>query len=247
MKRGREDEQGSDGEEVNPVIRSPLDQSIRRRSSWKRAPPSWRQLNVCGGPSSYGYCIRDSDGKLDMCGVKWVEPSQAVLGLSDEYREAEALYYGLQKALDFGYKKLVAECPCYSLVKKIKVAMIQDLESEQVVTNILELRNQFDSFIFAFVKPDGNSVAYEMSKLTVDGWKTGHFPEVASHAASWDVRCSLDNQRESQEKVTTKLELPAPSMSSGTQEASSPDENIAESQNNPGAASIAWHDSDTIP
>ncbi|KNA10070.1 hypothetical protein SOVF_147810 isoform C [Spinacia oleracea] len=80
----------------------------RPRSCWRIPPPFWRKLNTYGGLTSYGYCIWGSDGELAVFGVMW-EPLQAVFGRSKEYIEAEALNYGLQKALRFGYKKLIAE------------------------------------------------------------------------------------------------------------------------------------------
>ncbi|XP_056699334.1 uncharacterized protein [Spinacia oleracea] len=265
MKRGREDDQGSDGEELNPVIPAQLHQSIRRRSSWKIPPPNRWKVNTYGGASSYGYCIRGSYCELVACGVKWM-PLEEVVGWSKELMEAEASYYGLQKALEFGYRNVIAECSCLPFLTKIKERVMrqddlgiaevvtEDLRIPEVVTKILQLRSRFDALTVSCVKPDGNSVAYEMSKLTVDGWKTGrelywliNFPKVASDAASWDVRCSLDNQWESLEKEITHVELQAPTMSSRTGEASSPDENTAESKKNPGAASIASPDSDTIP
>lgn len=78
-----------------------------------------------------------------MFGVMW-EPLQAVFGRSKEYIEAEALNYGLQKALRFGYKKLIAECSCLLLLTKIRDrTTIQDLGIAEVVTKILELLCEF--------------------------------------------------------------------------------------------------------
>ncbi|KNA10071.1 hypothetical protein SOVF_147810 isoform D [Spinacia oleracea] len=91
----------------------------RPRSCWRIPPPFWRKLNTYGGLTSYGYCIWGSDGELAVFGVMW-EPLQAVFGRSKEYIEAEALNYGLQKALRFGYKKLIAECSCLLLLTKIR-------------------------------------------------------------------------------------------------------------------------------
>ncbi|XP_056699329.1 uncharacterized protein [Spinacia oleracea] len=258
---GEKANQVGDGEEVtqlHPPIRVPA------VSCWKMPPVFWWKVNTYGGPTSYGYCIRGLDGELGVLGVKW-EPW--LLGCSEVYMEAEAFYYGVQKALEFGYRNVIIECSCQPLLTKLRHReMIQELGPERArVTQILELVRKFDVFRFSYVELEGNSVAREISKYNPGRRReavwSSDFPKVASDAASWDITCCLTNARDSlwkeieeaaaaasssrdQQMAESQMISGAPSTLSSTGDAPSPDQECVQSQMNPGTPSITSPDED---
>ncbi|KAL2940164.1 hypothetical protein RDABS01_001546 [Bienertia sinuspersici] len=185
---------------VAPMLDSPKPPPLHgdHNVKWKPPPPSglWKLNSDAGqtgdGSAGLAFVVRDAEGDLVEMGVKECRGWGGA-----EIEEARALYYGLLKAWECGYRRIMAENDCLSLISKLKKGAKLNSAVGLIVSDILSLASYFDFCSFSYVRREGNSLAHNVAKRSVNlshevVWLE-NFPDFATHLASQDMIMFLNN------------------------------------------------------
>lgn len=130
--------------------------------------------------------MRSNEGE-----VEWAACKQQRGKFAAELEEAKALLFGLQKALERGYQRIVMESDCQGLVQMLKTRKVPKSCLEFFVSQILVLARSFISCCWSFIRREGNRVAHSLAKfhLVEDGLRVweGDLPELIVDLAIMDL------------------------------------------------------------
>ncbi|KAJ8431091.1 hypothetical protein Cgig2_007507 [Carnegiea gigantea] len=112
--------------------------------------------------SDWGYGLgvvaRDSEGE-------WLRRllRKGKVFLGSEVEDALACVYALQRAQRQGFRNVIMEGDCLSLISKLKKKQHLASEISLLIDDILRLSSHFEFCAFTFVKREGNKVAYTLA------------------------------------------------------------------------------------
>ncbi|XP_043720789.1 uncharacterized protein LOC122668266 [Telopea speciosissima] len=142
---------------------SPRNSDSSHAHSWIPPSPSWVKLNVgaawikgskkCG----IGNIIRDHSGLPLSAYSVGVHCDSAFLA------EALAIRSGLLLAARGGFRKVLVESDCYSLIKQLSSSE-PELAIESIHHDIVLLQKSFDDYSFSFVPRSANTVADSLAR-----------------------------------------------------------------------------------
>ena len=104
------------------------------------------------GASGYGwgFVLRNYLGDVELMGVKQGE------GFSDpETEEARACIFAIRTVGAHGYRRLVVEGDCLSLIGKLKAKSIPNNSLGYFISDILSSFVNFDSIVWSFIRRGG--------------------------------------------------------------------------------------------
>ncbi|XP_043714820.1 uncharacterized protein LOC122663183 [Telopea speciosissima] len=134
--------------------------------SWIPPAPSWVKLNVDAAWSKgskkggLGNVIRDHFGH------PLLAYSVGVNCDSDFIAEALAIRSGLLFATTGGFRKVLVELDCYSLIQQLS-SFDPELAIQSIHHDIVQLQKSFDDCSFSFVPRSANSVADSLAGSTL--------------------------------------------------------------------------------
>ncbi|KAL9239043.1 hypothetical protein vseg_013398 [Gypsophila vaccaria] len=130
---------------------------------WSAPAEGFWKINVDaarfeGVGSGMGAVIRNNEGVVERVGVKKVS-----LQWSVDIIEAKAAIFGLKLAIQMRATKVILESDSLQLISTIKEKKIPSSYFGNVVSEIVELCDFFESISFSFIKRSGNVAAHIMA------------------------------------------------------------------------------------
>jgi len=114
---------------------------------------------VEGTVRGWGFLIRDNDGDVVMASV-----DQKLGFQGAELEEAGACLFAMKKALAHGFRKIVMEGDCFTLISKVQRKESPDAMLGFFISDIPRLSVLFEFVSWSFVRRGGNGVAHAMAK-----------------------------------------------------------------------------------
>ena len=119
---------------------------------WKPPPTGIYKLNFDAGKiednwNGWGFVIRNHVGDVVLAGVK-----QNMGFSSPEEEEARACYYALRTASTYGFRQLIVEGDCQSLINKLNRREVPNNSLGFFLSEILSLWANFEFLVRSFVK-----------------------------------------------------------------------------------------------
>ena len=84
---------------------------------------------------------------------------------SPEEEEARACYHALRTAITYGFRQLMIEGDCQSLIRKLQSKIVPNNSLGFFISDILSLAESLEFFVWSFVKRGCNSVAHAIAHL----------------------------------------------------------------------------------
>ncbi|XP_021734865.1 uncharacterized protein LOC110701540 [Chenopodium quinoa] len=121
------------------------------------------KLNVDGGVlegrgASLGAVIRDDGGRVKLA-ASWRGDECWNASIA----EAKAILWGLQLAVEFGFRKVQVESDCQGLVTAIREQERGDSCLHLILDDIYHVCNSFESVSWSLIRRGGNKVAHELA------------------------------------------------------------------------------------
>lgn len=134
-------------------------------STWQPPDEGWWKLNIDAAVQSdrvgVGMVVRDNTGDMVMGAGCKLE-----LNCAAKLAEARAALFGLQYAFDAGYRKVVLESDCSSLIDLLKGKASEASITQMIVRDTLSLVTNFDACTFMFAKRSCNRLAHAIAKVS---------------------------------------------------------------------------------
>jgi len=132
---------------------------------WKPPQSGCFKLNFDAGRTNedwhgWGFLVRNHEGEVVLAGVQ-----QNKGFVSPEEEEARACLYALRTAIAHGYRRLMIEGDCQSLLRKLQLRLVPNNFLGFILSDILSLSEQLDFCVWKFVKRGCNEVAHAIAHL----------------------------------------------------------------------------------
>ena len=164
---------------------------------WKPPPMGMVKLNFDSGRIGEqgwgsGFVVRGHDGMIILAGVQHKQgKGTALIG------EAQACLFALQSAQQYGISNLCVEGDCLPLIQKLQSKTAENNFVGFVISDILNLVDQFEFVAFSFVRREGNGVAHELAHWLPVVWESRIWADNVSDAivarASKDIFAYIDS------------------------------------------------------
>ncbi|XP_071920735.1 uncharacterized protein [Coffea arabica] len=82
--------------------------------------------------------------------------------------EARAIRKGMTIAMKSGWRDIIIQSDCKSVVEKIKLERVEDPGANAVLFDILHLRKEFRNCTFSFVRRNANMVSHSLARLALN-------------------------------------------------------------------------------
>ena len=115
------------------------------------------------GKIGWGVVARCSRGKL--LGA-WAGSEQRCGDPAVE--EARAIRKGMSIAMKSGWRDIIIQSDCKSVVEKIKLERVEDPRASAVLFDILHLRKEFRNCTFSFVRRNANVVSHSLARFALN-------------------------------------------------------------------------------
>ena len=134
-------------------------------SWWKPPRTGIYKLNFDAGRiqddwNDWGFVIRNHVGDVPLAVVKQNKGFS-----SPEEEEARACYYALRTTITYGFRQLIVEGDCQSLICKLHSNVVPNNSLGFFISDILSLARSFEFLVWSFVKKGCNSVAHTIAHL----------------------------------------------------------------------------------
>lgn len=133
---------------------------------WKPPNRGWWKVNtdaaIASGRVGLGMIVSDCEGDVVMSGGSALE-----LIIPAKQAEARASLFGLRYAYDAGYRKVVLESDCSTLVELLKGNSQELSATQMIVKDILSLANLFEACTFNFAKRLCKRAAHAIAKASL--------------------------------------------------------------------------------
>ena len=139
--------------------------SATRDNWWKPPDTGTYKLNFDAGRTNedwygWGFVVRNHEGDVVLAGVQ-----QNKGFVSPEEEEARACLYALRSAIAHGYRRLMIEGDCRSLIRKLQLRLVPNNSLGFFISDILSLSERLDFCVWKFVKRGCNAVAHAIAHL----------------------------------------------------------------------------------
>ncbi|XP_010695081.1 uncharacterized protein LOC104907789 [Beta vulgaris subsp. vulgaris] len=153
--------------------------------SWQAPPEGFVNINVDASLAVDGWVGLSVVARGSHGNVLFAASRRQKAHWAPKASEAKALAMGVHLGKRFGFKEVIIESDCQTLVNRLSKSAIFLSDLDAILHNILSSCTSFSSIIWSHVLRDGNFVAHHLAKLVLFGteqiWENHAPVEVAPY------------------------------------------------------------------